>query len=203
MVLVLAGLVAARLPAQLEFTSEQDFFGDAPSSSHGAAVSPAPALSAPKSRQPETRRANTADNPGDFLNDRGGWNISALDTAAEANFLSTQKKDVILEMNMARGDPAAYAIIAEAYLGYYQGSLIQLPGQVAIRTSEGQAAVHELIRYLKAARTRAPRQHHEQRFFAHRSGLRSPQSLWTALRHGFRRRLFRLIAYPLLFIRAT
>jgi hypothetical protein len=41
--------------------------------------------------------------------DAANWDISALDTAAAMDYLSSAEKDVILEMNKARSDPKKYA----------------------------------------------------------------------------------------------
>jgi len=49
--------------------------------------------------------------------DATNWDISALDTAAETDYLSPAEKDVILEMNKARADPKKYA---ELYLNPYK-----------------------------------------------------------------------------------
>jgi uncharacterized protein YkwD len=41
--------------------------------------------------------------------DTANWDIPALDTAAETDYLSPAEKDVILEMNKVRADPRKYA----------------------------------------------------------------------------------------------
>lgn len=76
---------------------------------------------------------------------------SSLDTGRSANFLLDVEKDVILEVNMARTNPAAYA---EEYLvpmrEYFNGNLYQEPGAVIYRTNEGLDALDECIRVMKA-----------------------------------------------------
>ena len=74
------------------------------------------------------------------------WDIERLDTARNVDYLSTVEKDVILEMNKARANPALYA---ELYLAprtkkfdgkVYNGNLM---------TNEGVAVVNECISYMK------------------------------------------------------
>ena len=52
-------------------------------------------------------------------NDSSGWDITALDTARGAGYLSDLEKDIILEINMARSNPKQYA---EMYINPNQGA---------------------------------------------------------------------------------
>jgi len=85
------------------------------------------------------------------------WNRSTVDTAASVDYLTETERQVILEINKARTDPAEYC---RRYLAplrtLYHGRLLQYPGEVAISTSEGLAALEECIREMQAARPQAP-----------------------------------------------
>jgi uncharacterized protein YkwD len=85
------------------------------------------------------------------LSNRSGWNLRTLDTARRAPYLSDLEKDVVLELNMARTNPAAYKAIAESYASLYHGSMLRIPGMTNIVTDEGVAAVRELVRFLASA----------------------------------------------------
>jgi hypothetical protein len=80
--------------------------------------------------------------------DRENWDIDSLDTARDADYLNGVEKDVILEMNMARSDPAKYAgLYIRPRLAFFQGNLFHGPGDtVATRTREGPGAVNQCIR---------------------------------------------------------
>ena len=81
--------------------------------------------------------------------DADKWDIATLDTARNIDYLSTVEKDVVLEMNKARTNPALYA---ELYLeprtkkfsgNVYNGNLM---------TNEGVNVVNECISYMKKAK---------------------------------------------------
>jgi hypothetical protein len=83
--------------------------------------------------------------------DADGWDIDALDTARQVNYLTRVEKDVILELNKVRTNPAKYA---ELYIkprlawfnGTGDGNGYKAPGQSGtIVTVEGPAAVQECI----------------------------------------------------------
>lgn len=63
--------------------------------------------------------------------------------------------DIITETNQVRTDPAGYAAKLEALRPYYQGRLVKIPGQPAVETVEGVAALDEAIADLKS-RTPVP-----------------------------------------------
>lgn len=96
-----------------------------------------------------------------------------LDTGRTSIFLSEVEKDLILEVNKARANPAAYA---EEYLvpmrEYFNGKLYQEPGGLLYQTNEGLGALEECIRVMNAQKpldvllpsegmTRAARDHVE------------------------------------------
>ncbi|MBN1649565.1 MAG: CAP domain-containing protein [Spirochaetales bacterium] len=89
--------------------------------------------------------------------DEGPWDLSAIDTARNVPYLSKIEKDVILEVNKLRTNPAAYA---DQYLvprrDNYSGRLYREAGKTDLRTNEGVAALNECIRALKAAKPLPP-----------------------------------------------
>ncbi|MDO8951800.1 MAG: CAP domain-containing protein [Draconibacterium sp.] len=78
--------------------------------------------------------------------------ISALNTAANASYLSPLEKEIIYEINLFRSNPAQYA---EKYIAplakNYQKNILQYPGDKPIKTVEGVKALHECVRELKKA----------------------------------------------------
>ncbi|MBR4374040.1 MAG: CAP domain-containing protein [Treponema sp.] len=80
--------------------------------------------------------------------DADKWDIAKLDTARNLDYLSTVEKDVILEMNKARSNPALYAELyiapmAKKFNGkIYNGTLM---------TNEGVSVVNECVSYMKKA----------------------------------------------------
>jgi uncharacterized protein YkwD len=56
---------------------------------------------------------------------------------------------VIQQMNRVRTDPQGYAAFLETCRPFYKDRLLELPGQVAIRTQEGVGALDEAIRVLR------------------------------------------------------
>jgi uncharacterized protein YkwD len=84
--------------------------------------------------------------------DAANWNIAALDTAANASYLTGIEKDVILEMNKVRTNPKKYAeLYIQPRLRYYNGRNYSVPGQITIITQEGAAAVNACIAALGRA----------------------------------------------------
>jgi uncharacterized protein YkwD len=57
---------------------------------------------------------------------------------------------VVAETNQVRTDPAGYAAKLAALRPYYEGDLVKIPGQPAIRTVEGVAALDEAIAALNS-----------------------------------------------------
>lgn len=106
-------------------------------------------------KQPDTNNSTTVAKPIEsILNERAdqdfnNWDIAALDTARDVDYLSSIEKDVILETNMVRSDPKKYAeLYIKPRLKYYRDKMYQLPGSINILTSEGVSAVNECIKVL-------------------------------------------------------
>jgi uncharacterized protein YkwD len=84
--------------------------------------------------------------------DAANWDIAALDTAANADYLTGIEKDVVLEMNKVRTNPKKYAeLYIQPRLRYYSGKNYSVPGQITIVTQEGAAAVNGCITALNRA----------------------------------------------------
>lgn len=78
------------------------------------------------------------------------------DGVEELDFLTDVEKEVILELNKARTNPAAYAKVIEDYKRHYVGREIQFAGRIPYYTQEGVSAVDEAIRFLKTAEAVPP-----------------------------------------------
>lgn len=75
-----------------------------------------------------------------------------LSVAAQSvDYLTKIEHEIVLEHNLARTDPAAYAKHLEEWLPYFEGDLLKRPGRIALQTLEGQRAVEEAIDFLRAA----------------------------------------------------
>jgi len=57
---------------------------------------------------------------------------------------------MLAELNAARTDPRAYAERVRDFRGLFTGDRFQRPGEIAVMTQEGVAAVNEAIRFLEA-----------------------------------------------------
>lgn len=81
-------------------------------------------------------------------------NNDNLNTAANANYLTTLEKEVIYEINLFRSNPAQYA---EKYIAplanNYDKKILHYPGDKPIQTIEGIKALNECVRVLKNATT--------------------------------------------------
>ncbi|MBX2864935.1 MAG: hypothetical protein KTR27_15395 [Leptolyngbyaceae cyanobacterium MAG.088] len=77
---------------------------------------------------------------------------SPVSWAANTDNLSTLAADFIAETNKVRRNPAQYAKKLEALRPYYDGTLLKVPGQPAVETTEGVAALDEAIAVLKVAK---------------------------------------------------
>jgi hypothetical protein len=79
-----------------------------------------------------------------------GWEINTLNTAAEASYLSSLEKEIILEINKLRTNPKRYA---EDYIAplakKYNRRLLYYPGDQPLLTKEGVNALYECVRDLK------------------------------------------------------
>ncbi|MCR4823477.1 MAG: CAP domain-containing protein [Treponema sp.] len=81
--------------------------------------------------------------------DADKWDIATLDTARNADYLSTVERDVILEMNKARTNPTLYAEL------YLEPRTKKFSGNIyndTIMTKEGVKVVNECISYMKKAK---------------------------------------------------
>ena len=72
------------------------------------------------------------------------------------HFLSDLEKDVIIELNQARTNPAEYAEKIEDFKRHYVGMYIYFAGRMQVKTKEGVSAVNEAIEFLNSALRRDP-----------------------------------------------
>jgi hypothetical protein len=99
--------------------------------------------------------SNTAvkTDPGTGVTAIDDWGQSGLNTAINADYLSHLEKEVILEVNKFRSNPARYA---EDYLvpyrQFYNGRNLEMPGQITIVTNEGVKPLDECIAQFKNAK---------------------------------------------------
>lgn len=68
---------------------------------------------------------------------------------ANANYLSALENEVLREINLARTQPAAYAVLINDIKRYYKGELLERPGEPTILTEEGISAVEEAAGFLR------------------------------------------------------
>jgi uncharacterized protein YkwD len=71
--------------------------------------------------------------------------------ARDVDFTALEK-GIVEEVNLARTNPGAYAAWLRGQRQYYRGTQLRRPGEVAVRTKEGLAAVDEAIRWLEKQR---------------------------------------------------
>lgn len=83
----------------------------------------------------------------------GFTNLGAQTTVKPASmaFLSKLEKEVLIEMNRVRSDPKNYAKYVKQMMKYYEGNIIQYPGEIAIMSNEGVSAAKECYEFLMAA----------------------------------------------------
>ncbi len=122
----------------------------------GAGQAAAPAGSAASS-QPAVNNAGTAGGAAQPTGADARWDLAALDTARSVSYMTEVEKDVILEVNKARADPALYAeLYIKPTLAFFSGKDYVRPGQITIRTNEGAAAVRECLAAMAAQKPRTP-----------------------------------------------
>ena len=81
------------------------------------------------------------------------WKKETVDTTAGAEYLTDSERQVIIEINMVRTDPAEYARSFLVPLrSYYFNTLLQYPGEIAILTNEGSRALDECIENLQVTK---------------------------------------------------
>ena len=64
--------------------------------------------------------------------------------------LSSKEQGIVDEMNLARTNPRFYATFLEERIQYFNGSLLELPGETPLRTREGASAYREAINFLRS-----------------------------------------------------
>jgi uncharacterized protein YkwD len=80
----------------------------------------------------------------------GKWDLERLNTAKDAGYLSRLEQEVVLEMNMARTNPAQYAIeFIQPRLQYFKKKNYIVPGETIRITNEGKKPAEECIKVLK------------------------------------------------------
>ena len=77
------------------------------------------------------------------------WQQTAIDTTANADYLNDLEREIIIEINRVRTDPAGYA---RMYLAptrqYYNGQRFTYPGRPVLHTKEGVRALDECVKVL-------------------------------------------------------
>ena len=76
--------------------------------------------------------------------------------ARQADYLSRLEADIVREHNLAREDPAQFATYLKELREFFDGRLLKLPGEIALRTQEGVRAVDEAISFLQRAQPIGP-----------------------------------------------
>ncbi len=96
-------------------------------------------------------RRNAGQAPLDSMSPQ--WKKETVDTTAGVEYLTDSERQVIIEINMARTDPAEYARSFLVPLrSYYRRTLLQYPGEIAILTHEGIRALDECIEELQVTK---------------------------------------------------
>jgi len=77
------------------------------------------------------------------------WPIKELDTAREVNYLTDDEKDMILELNKVRYNPAMYANKCIQGMNMrFEGKILKSPGKTDLLTFEGKVAYDECLKEL-------------------------------------------------------
>ena len=79
--------------------------------------------------------------------------VTGADASAADDISSSA---IVQEMNLARQNPALYASFIEELRSRFQGTLLVIPGRLALRTKEGTRALDEAIRFLRTASPQLP-----------------------------------------------
>ena len=76
--------------------------------------------------------------------------LSLASSSTRAQSPSAHERAVLDETNLARTDPAAYALHLERMLPWFEGNVLMRPGSnIGLRTDEGSAAVREAVAFLR------------------------------------------------------
>lgn len=90
------------------------------------------------------------------------WQQKTIDTTVHADYLSHIEREIIIEINRARTDPAGYArMFLAPTRQYYNGRQLAYPGRPVLHTKEGVRALDECIKILlktKPVRALSPKQ---------------------------------------------
>ncbi len=98
---------------------------------------------------------NTSQAPQDSMSEK--WKSYKIDTISNADYLTETEKQVIIEINMVRTDPAEYARLFLVPLrSYYHNKLLRFPDEIAISTNEGIRALDECIKVLLVTKSLSP-----------------------------------------------
>lgn len=82
-------------------------------------------------------------------NEPFSWPLKELDTARDTNWLSHEEKDMILEINMLRYNPAQYALQYIEWMRlFYIDKTLELPNNPDIIHTEGIESFNNMITYL-------------------------------------------------------
>jgi uncharacterized protein YkwD len=81
---------------------------------------------------------------------------SSIGSTAGTGTITATEQAIIDELNLARTNPRMYARLLEDTRQYFDGKRYFEPGQKAMRTQEGVAAVDEAIRYLRSVPPASP-----------------------------------------------
>lgn len=85
------------------------------------------------------------------------WPLDVLDTARNVEYLSSEEKDLILEINKIRHNPARYAREHMLFMeSFYSGKQLQIPGKEPHHTIEGKNAYTECMEELGKAKPVPP-----------------------------------------------
>jgi uncharacterized protein YkwD len=85
------------------------------------------------------------------------WTLDIIDTTAGAEYLTESERQLIIEINMVRRDPQAYAHWFLVPLRpYYHHTLIERPGEMTVSTHEGVRALDECIKALQQVKPAPP-----------------------------------------------
>ena len=74
---------------------------------------------------------------------------AAAGRAPAPGVTTVSRPDIVAELNAARTDPVAYAAKARALRALFRGDRIERPGEIAVVTREGPAAVDEAVAFLE------------------------------------------------------